>query len=159
MKRNILIGLALIATITLAGCKSSENSYRKAYEKAKALEMTEAKSAQPVAVTPVQPVTTPVQPVTPADNSDLRSERLNVMAGGILRAFNIVCGSFRSLDNANNLRNTLVSRGYNAQVAQNPETGMYRVIAASFDDRAAAINARNDLRAAYPDSWLLLRTY
>ena len=160
MKKNILIGLTLIAAITFTGCKSSESSYRKAYEKAKAQEMTEQKSVQPVAVTPV----TPVQPVTPVttpttDNSDLRSERLNVMAGGTLKAFNVVCGSFKSIDNANNLRNTLVNKGYNAQVAQNPETGMYRVVASSFDDRAAAINARNDLRSIYPDAWILLRTY
>ncbi|MBR3618436.1 MAG: SPOR domain-containing protein, partial [Bacteroidaceae bacterium] len=84
---------------------------------------------------------------------------LTVMNGGTLKAFNVACGSFSSVDNANNLRNTLVSKGYSAQVAQNPETGMYRVIAASFDDRATAVQSRDQLRGTYPDAWLLYRTY
>ena len=160
VKKSLCLGLALVAAaVTFTGCKSSESSYRKAYEKAKAQEMTEQqKTVTPVTVTPIQqPVTEPVQ--TPTDNSDLRSERLNVMNNGTLKAYNVVCGSFKSLDNANNLRNTLVGKGYSAQVAQNPETGMYRVVASSFDDRTSAINSRNDLRATYPDAWILLRSY
>ena len=105
-------------------------------------------------VTPV--VTTPV---TAANTENDRQERLTVMNGGTLKAFNVVCGSFSNVDNANNLRNTLVGKGYSAQVAQNPETGMYRVIAASFDDRASAIASRDQLRGTYPDAWLLYRTY
>lgn len=150
-----MMGLTLIAALTLVSCKSSESSYKKAYEKAKAQEMagTEQVDNTPVAVTPVVP-TTPVQ-----DNSGLRQERLNVMNGGNLKAFNVVCGSFSKLENANNLRNTLVAKGYSAQVAQNPETGMYRVIASSYDDRAAAVSSRDQLRGTYPDAWLLYRTY
>ena len=110
--------------------------------------------SEPVAVTPV---VTPV--ATTEDNSNLRTERLNVMNGGILKAYNVVCGSFKSVDNANNLRNTLVNQGYSAQVAQNPETGMYRVVAASYDDKTSAVNLRNKLKATYPDAWLLYRTY
>ena len=160
-RKNLLMGLTLLVALVFTGCKSSESSYKKAYEKAKAMEQIEQKAAEPVSVTPVTPVT-PVQQQqqqTVTDNSDLRSERLNVMAGGTLKTFNVVCGSFKSLDNANNLRNTLVSKGYSAQVAQNPETGMYRVVASSFDDRASAVNSRNDLRASYPDAWILLRSY
>lgn len=156
--KKIMMGLALLTALVFTGCKSTESSYKKAYEKAKAQEQIEQKSVEAVSVTPVTPVT-PVQQQTVTDNSDLRSERLNVMNNGTLKAFNVVCGSFKSLDNANNLRNTLVSKGYSAQVAQNPETGMYRVVASSFDDRASAINSRNDLRASYPDAWILLRSY
>ena len=93
------------------------------------------------------------------DASNLRQEKLNVQNGGVLKAFNVVCGSFKSIDNANNLRNTLVNQGYSAQVAQNPDTGMYRVIASSFDDRNSAETSRNALRAKYPDAWILYRTY
>lgn len=160
MKRNSLfLGLAIVATATLVSCKSSESNYRKAYEKAKAAEQYSQES-EPVTVTPV---VTPVQtqPVQTAnrDVTGLRQEKLNVQNGGSLKAFNVVCGSFKSLDNANNLRNTLVNQGYSAQVAQNPETGMYRVIASSFDDRTAAETSRDALRAKYPDAWLLYRTY
>lgn len=161
MKKKLTLGLALIAALAFVSCKSSESSYKKAYEKAKAQEMARANTTDqvetaPVSVTPV--VTTPV--ATPEANSaNDRQERLTVMNGGTLKAFNVVCGSFSSVDNANNLRNTLVAKGYSAQVAQNPETGMYRVIASSFDDRASAVASRDQLRGTYPDAWLLYRTY
>ena len=160
MRKSILMGLALVAALAFVSCKSSESSYKKAYEKAKAQEMAQANSTDqvesaPVTVTPV--VTTPV--TTAANTENDRQERLTVMNGGTLKAFNVVCGSFSNVDNANNLRNTLVAKGYSAQVAQNPETGMYRVIASSFDDRASAVTSRDQLRGTYPDAWLLYRTY
>ena len=160
MRKSFFMGLALIAALAFVSCKSSESSYKKAYEKAKAQEMAQTKvtdqvESAPVSVTPV--VTTPV--TTAANTENDRQERLTVMNGGTLKAFNVVCGSFSNVDNANNLRNTLVGKGYSAKVAQNPETGMYRVIAASFDDRASAVQSRDQLRGTYPDAWLLYRTY
>jgi hypothetical protein len=32
---------------------------------------------------------------------------------------------------------------------------MYRVVASTFSDKASAVRSRNDLRATYPDAWLL----
>ena len=162
MKKNLLMGLALVAALAFVSCKSSESSYKKAYEKAKAQEMsrtntTDQVETAPVTVTPVV-TTTPVATVE-ANTANDRQERLTVMNGGTLKAFNVVCGSFSNVDNANNLRNTLVAKGYSAQVAQNPETGMYRVIASSFDDRASAVQSRDQLRGTYPDAWILYRTY
>ena len=159
MKKNLMMGVALCAALAFVSCKSSESSYKKAYEKAKAQELAQTTTDQvetaPVAVTPVISTTPAVQPNTAND----RQERLTVMNGGTLKAFNVVCGSFSKVENANNLRNTLVSKGYSAQVAQNPETGMYRVIASSFDDRASAVSSGDQLRGTYPDAWLLYRTY
>lgn len=155
MKKIILSCLAVAATFVMFSCKSTESSYRAAYEKAKAQEAVAQQTSEPVSVQPVVTTQTPVN----VDNSNVRSERLNVMDGGTLKAYNVVCGSFKSLDNANNLRNTLVNAGYSAQVAQNPETGMYRVIASSFENRADAEASRDKLRATYKDAWLLYRTY
>ena len=155
MKKIILSCLAVAATFVMFSCKSTESSYRAAYEKAKAQETVAQQTSEPVSVQPVVTTQTPVN----VDNSNVRSERLNVMNGGTLKAYNVVCGSFKSLDNANNLRNTLVNAGYTAQVAQNPETGMYRVIASSFENKADATVSRDKLRATYKDAWLLYRTY
>ena len=158
-KNSLFIGLALVATVAMVSCKSSESNYRKAYEKAKAEEQNRQET-EPVAVTPVvTPVQTQPTQTINQDASNLRQEKLNVQNGGVLKAFNVVCGSFKSLDNANNLRNTLVNQGYSAQVAQNPDTGMYRVVASSFDDRNSAETSRNALRSKYPDAWILYRTY
>ena len=155
MKNIILSCLAVAATFVMFSCKSTESSYRAAYEKAKAQEAVAQQTSEPVSVQPVVTTQTPAN----VDNSNVRSERLNVMNGGTLKAYNVVCGSFKSLDNANNLRNTLVNAGYTAQVAQNPETGMYRVIASSFENKADATVSRDKLRATYKDAWLLYRTY
>lgn len=155
MKKIILSCLAVAATFVMFSCKSTESSYRAAYEKAKAQETVAQQTSEPVSVQPVVTTQTPAN----VDNSNVRSERLNVMNGGTLKAYNVVCGSFKSLDNANNLRNTLVNAGYTAQVAQNPETGMYRVIASSFENKADATVSRDKLRATYKDAWLLYRTY
>jgi cell division protein FtsN len=155
MKKIILSCLAVAATFVMFSCKSTESSYRAAYEKAKAQEAVAQQTSEPVSVQPVVTTQTPAN----VDNSNVRSERLNVMNGGTLKAYNVVCGSFKSLDNANNLRNTLVNAGYTAQVAQNPETGMYRVIASSFENKADATVSRDKLRATYKDAWLLYRTH
>ena len=162
MKRNSLfLGLALVASIALVSCKSSESNYRKAYEKAKAEEQNRQET-EPVAVTPVvTPVQTQPTQTVNQDVSNLRQEKLNVQNGGVLKAFNVVCGSFKSLDNANNLRNTLVNQGYSAQVAQNPDTGMYRVIASTSDDKASAVQSRDAIRGSKfnpkSDAWLLFK--
>ncbi len=162
MKKNLLTCLAIVATLAMFSCKSSESNYRKEYEKAKARELAEQQNSEPVTVQPVVntvvPATVTTTPVV-EDNSNLRSERLNVMNGGTLKAYNVVCGSFKSEVNANNLRNTLVNEGYNAQVALNPDNGFYRVIASSFDNRADATISRDQLRATYKDAWLLYRKY
>ena len=64
MRKSIFMGLALVAALAFVSCKSSESSYKKAYEKAKAQEMaqtntTDQVESAPVSVTPVV-TTTPV---------------------------------------------------------------------------------------------------
>lgn len=157
MKQTFLVSLVLVLTLALTSCKSKESNFRKAYDLAKANEMAEAtEDNSSVTVTPV--IVNEGNNVN-TDNVNVRTERLDVMNGGSLKAYNVVCGSFSNQDNANNLRNTLVNAGYSAQVAQNPETKMFRVIAATFDDKAAAVASRDKLRSTYPDAWLLYRTY
>ncbi len=154
MKKTVILGLAVVSALAIVSCKSSESSYKKAYEKAKAQEQTQ-QATEPVTATPV-PVVTPVETAKVVeDNSDLRRESITAVSGGSLSPFNVVCGSFKSLDNANNLCSTLKNKGYSAIVAQNPETGMYRVIAESATTRAAAVATRDKLRTTYPDAWLL----
>ena len=157
MKRNLILGMAILAALAFVSCKSTESSYKKAYDKARQQEQAQQATA-PVQVTPV---VTPVQTVTPVvaqqqpeDNSDLRTESLTAVSG-TLNAYNVVCGSFKSLDNANNLCSTLKNKGYSAIIAQNPSTGMYRVIATSSSSKSDAVASRDKLRSTYPDAWLL----
>ncbi len=116
-------------------------------------------TAEGKAVFEVQTRNTSVAPPVPADAQNCRKERLIVMNGGTLYPYNVVCGSFDNIDEANNLRKILIAKKYSAQVALNPDTGRYRVIAASFDNYASVVQARNKLQSAYPNAWLLYRIY
>ena len=63
------------------------------------------------------------------------------------------------------LKDFLDKEGYNATIAFNAETAMYRVIVNTFADRASAAQARDAFKAKYPSrkdfqgAWLLYRIY
>lgn len=166
MKKSwIFIGLCSL--LVLASCKSKESAYRKAYEKAKAAEMTtdntaDNSAAASTATAPVTSQTAPVQQAAPVEeNVPVRTEDVSLIDGEGLKAYSVVCGSFSLKTNAEGLQSRLKNAGYNAQIAYNSQAnngqGMYRVIATTFDTRAAATQSRSTLRATYPDAWLLLK--
>ncbi len=158
MKNYIVLGAAMCLALAMTSCKSSESAYRKAYEKARAQQVTTPVEQetptqvvnQPQQVTPVQTVTT--APVV--SNENARSESLTLVSGAGLKAYSVVVGSFSIPTNAENLQQKLINAGYQAQIALNPQ-GMYRVIASSYDDMSSAVQSRNVLRSQYPDAWLL----
>ena len=170
MKHSLFIGLTLCAAVVLTGCKSKESAYRQAYEKAKAQEMAGANGSE--AVTPVeeqgQVVVTPVTPppareTTPVvDHSDVRTIAggITVVNGSPLKAYSVVVGSFLTQANAEGLMSTLQNQGYASRVVKtnetiNGHTGWFRVIATSYDDKASAVQSRNQLKANYSGAWLL----
>ncbi len=171
MKNYLLFGMALCSAVVLSSCKSKESAYRQAYEKAKAQEREQtADNSEAVAVTPVggnsqqtvsvTPVTT--VPANETDNSDVRTipGGVTVVNGEGLRAYSVVVGSFVTQANAEGLMNTLKEKGYAARVVKtnetiNNHTGWYRVIASSYDDKASAIQSRDELKGTYVGAWLL----
>ena len=142
----------------MAACKSSQSAYKAAYEKAQEKKIEEPVSAPaPVVEQPVETTTSTVEPAAPVRE---QSERLNVVDsdGASLKEFNVIVGSFRQRLNAQSLCERLRKDGYPAILAQNAE-GWYRVVACSFDNRPAAVQARNALQAKYPqftDAWFLI---
>lgn len=155
MKNYFVLGVAVCATLAFASCKSSESAWKKAYEKTHQetaqAPVQQAATTQPVTtVAPVQTVTT--TPVTASEST--RTENLTLVNGAGLKAFSVVVGTFSVKANADNLQRTLNNAGYAAQIATNPQ-GQYRVIATTFDDLGTAVQSRNNLRAQYPDAWLL----
>ena len=158
MKQLFVLGAAVCVALSMVSCKSSESAYKKAYDKAKSQQTAaqvptqqQTVTQQPTTVAPVQTVTT-TTPVT--TNESARSENVTLVNGTGLKAFSVVVGSFGVKANAESLQSKLKSAGYAAQIASNP-SGMYRVIAATFDDMNSAVQSRNTLRAQYPDAWLL----
>ena len=164
MKKIMIVGGALLVAVSFTGCKSSESAYKKAYEKAKAQDQTTVtttttttENETPV-VTPVE--TTPVTETRVQDNYDnepVRRENVAVVNGAGLKNYSVVVGSFGVKANAEGLQGRLKSAGYDAQVAYNSGNNMYRVVASSYDSKASAVQSRNQLRATYPDAWLLAK--
>lgn len=158
MKKQVLFGAALCAAVLFTGCKSSESAYKKAYEKAKAQEVV-----QQAPVVEDTPITAPLQ-TTPStdtkvvdngDNVPVRQESVSVISGSGLKSYSVVVGSFGLISNAEGLQQRLKDNGYDAQIVKNTARNMFRVVAATFDDKAAAVQSRNSLRSQYPDAWLL----
>lgn len=89
------------------------------------------------------------------DNVAVRQESVSVVNGAGLKSYSVVVGSFGVRANAYNFQERLKNTGYDAQVAFNSGNSMYRVVAATFDSKASAVQSRNQLRSQYPDAWLL----
>ena len=164
MKKLVVLGMGLCVALAFSSCKSSESAYKKAYEKAKQQELAEAPAAaEEVEAAPVvaAPVATAPAPVA----GPVREEKVELVSGDGLKAYSVVCGSFGVKANAEGLKQYLDGQGYSAKVVYNPERNMYRVIAASFDDRVQATQAKEECKAKYPNrddfqkAWLLYRVY
>jgi cell division protein FtsN len=163
MKKYLVLAFGLCVTMAFTTCKSSESAYKKAYEKAKQQELAQAPAEEAIEVAPVQ--TAPVQSAPAAATSAVvREEKVTVVSGNALKDFSVVCGSFGSQVNANNLKSELDAAGYSAVVAYNASNNMYRVIVSTHPTREAAAQARETFKARYanntahPDfqkAWLL----
>ena len=150
--------------LAFTSCKSSESAYKKAYEKAKQQELAESAVAEEApAATPVvaAPVTTAPAAAAPVAVGTVREEKVQLVSGDGLKAYSVVCGSFGVKANADGLKSKLDAEGYSAKVVFNAERNMYRVVAASYDDRMQAAQARDDFKAKHPNNadfqkaWLL----
>ena len=161
MKKYTLICIGLCAAMAFTSCKSSESAYKKAYEKAKQYDTNNQQAVQQTATD--EAVVAPVEAkpadqtrvVDNLDNISVRQENVQVIHGNGLNDFSVVVGSFGLLSNAESLYQRLKDAGYNAQVVKNEDKNMYRVVAATFGDKSAAVASRDQLRNTYPDAWLL----
>ena len=161
MKKYTVLCTGLCLALAMTSCKTNESAYKKAYEKAKQYD-TAQQQAQQVAVE-TAPVVAPVeakpatetQVVDNLDNVSVRQESVSLISGSGLKAFSVVVGSFGVRANAEGLMQRLKNAGYDAQVVKNNDKNMYRVIASTFADKAAAAASRDQIRASYPDAWLL----
>lgn len=157
MKKYMILCAGLCAAVAFTGCKSSESAYKKAYEKAKAQEAaavesnTEANVVAPIEEKPIDEV----KVVDNADNVQVRQEQVSLIDGSGLKNFSVVVGSFSLKANAEGLQQRLKESGYDAQIVKNIDRNMFRVVATTFADKASAAQSRNELRAKYPDAWLL----
>ncbi len=160
MKNYLAICAGLCVVLAFGSCKSKESMYRKAYDKAKAQDATDATENNYDDTPEVTPfVDTPVvdnnNNNNNYDNVPVRTETVTVVNGDGLKSYSVVVGSFSIKSNAENLVARLRSQGYSAQLAYNSARDMYRVVATTSDSKASAVQSRTQLRNTYPDAWLL----
>ena len=162
MKKYTVLCAGLCLALGMTSCGTKESAYKKAYEKAKQYDtQTAQQQAQPVetstaVVSPVQ--TRPANDTRVTDNTDnvsVRQERVSMISGNGLKAYSVIVGSFGLVSNAEGLQQRLRDAGYQAQIVKNEDRNMYRVVAATFDNKSDAARSRDQLRATYPDAWLL----
>ena len=156
MKRVVYLLIAG-TVLSLSACKSSQNAYKEAYEKAVADE-PKAAIEEPVVSNNEAPKAEDVA------NISVREEKVSVVSGEQeIKAYGIVCGSFSLKANADALRERLVNDGYKAVVVVNEAGKTYRVVCASFDTKVEAVAERTKFKARYPDNqdfqsaWILYR--
>ncbi len=156
MSRMTFYLLIAGTVLSLSACKTSQNAYKQAYEKAVSGDEAKTVIEEPVAVD--DPV------VEDVSNVSVREEKVSVVTGDQnIKAYGIVCGSFQLKTNADALRESLVKDGYKAVVVVNEAGKTYRVVCASFDTKEEAVAERTRFKARYPDNqdfqsaWILYR--
>ena len=160
MKKYAIVCAGLCLAVAFTSCGSSEKAYRKMYEKAQVADANNTATEQPTeevaVVTPVveKPATETVV-VDNTDNVPVRQGNYSVVNGAGLKAFSVVVGSYSVQANAEGMQGQLKNKGYDAQVAYDASTRMYRVVASTFDTKNEAVQSRNQIRGQYPDAWLL----
>lgn len=166
LNRTSILAIALCSVAMFTSCKSSESAYKKAYEKAQAQAAQNQTAvaednSQDVKISPVQTTPQPSSTTTDVANEPVRKENVQLISGSGLKAYSVVSGSFSLKANAEGRQSVLKSRGYDAQIVYNPNVKFYRVIAFTSDDKAAAVQSRNQMRANYSsdvnskEAWLL----
>ncbi len=158
MKKTLLMALAVVAAMSVTSCKSSKTLNQ-------AATVAEPAAVQEVSETAPIAYSTPKRTAPVAQAGD-RKEKVSVVNSAdaaLLKDYNVIVGAFGNKTNAENFKNKMAGRGYNAFLVQNG-TGMYRVVAGGYDTREQAVQVRDNIRTTYanddpgtcPAAWLLI---
>lgn len=172
MKKIILMAIAIASVITLNSCKSQKTlseattvaDAEEEITEVAPIQYTKPSTATTTTAAPV--VETTATPVAAKPATPDRTEKVKLVDtgdSGKLKGFNVVVGSFGSKTNAENQKIKMINRGYRSAFLVQNASGMYRVVAASFDTREAATAVRDVIRTSYPtesgtcaEAWLLI---
>ena len=159
MKKTLLMAIAIVAAVAMSSCKSQKTLSEAATVAEPSAEVQEV-SAPITYTTPKR-----TAPVAQAGDRQEKVKIVNASDNGLLKDYNVIVSSFGSKENAENMKNKMVGRGYKAFLVQN-ESGMYRVVAGGYDSRSDAMSVRDDIRNTYPteqgtcaEAWLLIPSF
>jgi len=144
-KKLIGIGLALAFVIAFGSCKPKQSAYKSVYEAAKEREMEDTSASSSSDVTVSKPATTPSY--TPPATESVRKEKVTPVydsdASG-LKAYSVVIAAMAMKPGAESLKERMGNEGYNIILVRN-ESGLYRVIIASYDSKEQAVAKKNEI--------------
>lgn len=157
MKKLMIALSTSLLLLSFGACKPKQSAYRQVYEQAKQREIAQQKNnTQEVRREPSREV---IVSRPEMGLSGVRQEKLQIVDGedvSRLKNFSVVIGSFQNKTNALSLKERMEKEGYKATIAINDQA-MYRVIAASYDDRSQAEMTRDQLKSRFEGAWLLYR--
>lgn len=163
MKKTLVMALAIVSVLSMSSCRSS----KKLSDAATVANPTQVQEVAPIEYTNPRrsdnTTTQRQQPVAQAGDKTESVVVVNSADAALLKDYNVVVGAFGSKSNADNFRNKMQSRGYNAFLVQNPQ-GLYRVVAGGYDNRSQAVQVRDNIRSTYanddpgtcPAAWILI---
>lgn len=149
--------VAIVAAVSFTSCKSQKTLSEAATVAEPSAEVQEIEA-------PIKYTTTTkrTKPTVMAGDRQEKVKIVNTADNGLLKDYNVIVGSFGSKENAENMKNKMIGRGYKAFLVQN-ESGMYRVVAGGYDSRSDATSVRDDIRSTYSteqgtcaEAWLLI---
>jgi cell division protein FtsN len=157
-KINTLLLAVCCLAVVFSSCETSKKATKNKTKPKQEVVTPKQENVQPTPVE-VKQEETPV--FDEAALLKARSERFKLSdtdsnTGKLLKKYNVIVGSFASKANAEKLQYALKSEGYDALVVIN-ESGMYRVVAVSFDDYASAKTKIKSIASRFSDAWVLVQ--
>ena len=149
--------LLFAAAMVMVSCKSSKKATTSPYTPVS--EETTAPSQPKIFNIPDSKPTAPVTKAEPTVPVRKESFSFTQPQDNTQNRFFIIVGSFSSMDNAKNFRQTLISEGFTPIIVQS-ETGFFRVTVDSYNNEADARKRLLQVRDNYPkyaDTWLLIK--
>lgn len=144
-----IIALSLLALV-LAGCKPTEDNYKRAYDAAKA-KREQANAEAMIPTTGLISDDGPTLKVIDGDSLFVSRERLSVEPKGSneLKTYNVAVGVYKMNTNAKAQAVALSEEGYNAFAARATGERWYAVIG-SFDSLAEAQKLISEFKKKHP---------
>ena len=139
-----------LSTLALFSCKTTEENYRTAYEKA--IEAQNDSTSLESTIYGAQRRRVVDATVNTTEGAvEVRRARVRVTDGtgtpDDLHQYNVVVGQFKQVFNAKSLRQRLIDNGFDKTFVVETSEPYYYIVVASFDSAAEAQNTMNDFKS------------
>lgn len=152
MNKHILIIMLLPVLLTFTSCKTTEDNYRAAYERAKA---KEAEGLEPTVYDKIRQEAMPEQMVIDGDTIGMKGEYVAITPNlgtptDALHRYSVVVAGFKQLFHAKSMKNRIAGKGYQGTFIVQTREPFYYVVVLSTDTLSYAASEITNLEANPP---------